>query len=356
MRLSHRPETWHPYHSAGPPQGVRLCPWDRGESRLGRRHRSSPPPTRPHLPPEQRPALGQPSRELEVGRPPVRKRWHAPARPAFQGHVRQLQAPGRGSGPDPAVEGGGAHLTGPSAVELMTASGRPIVKALPVPHRTFDLDLAAEQFGQPRGHGEAEAQTRRASPPGGLGTVEGVEQAGDLVRGDARRHDPRRSSARPASPPQPDEDRRPRLAVLAGVVEQVVQQFAQQRRMGADRSAAPPARRPAGRRPALGPSAGRRGGRGNQASRSSGSRCGRWDSASARARNRRASTICRRCRVLPWTSVRTRRYSSAVRSCRKARSTCPCIAVSGVRSWCEASPGEPPLPLVGLVRAGRAGR
>ena len=61
-------------------------------------------------------------------------------------------------------------------------------------------------------------------------------------------------------------------------------------------------------------------------------------SASARARNSSDSTISRSRTASPWTSSRARRYSSAERSRRRATSTWPIRAVSGVRSWCEASP------------------
>ena len=41
---------------------------------------------------------------------------------------------------------------------------------------------------------------------------------------------------------------------------------------------------------------------------------------------------------LPLEQPSTRRYSSGERSCLSARSICPCMAVTGVRNWCDASP------------------
>ena len=69
-----------------------------------------------------------------------------------------------------------------------------------------------------------------------------------------------------------------------------------------------------------------------------GSRPGNPASASARLRNRSASTICASCPARPSAEFSARRYSSPERSCRRATWSWPMRMVSGVRNWWEASP------------------
>jgi hypothetical protein len=57
------------------------------------------------------------------------------------------------------------------------------------------------------------------------GTIERLEDPGELIRSDSRAGVFDRQDRRIAVPESLDEDRRSRLAILAGVVEQVVEQL-----------------------------------------------------------------------------------------------------------------------------------
>ena len=67
------------------------------------------------------------------------------------------------------------------------------------------------------------------------------------------------------------------------------------------------------------------------------------------ARRSNDSTICRRRAPSLWTRSRNRRYSSGERSRRSATWTWPSRAASGRAKLVRGVAGEPPLPLIGLV-------
>ena len=183
--------------------------------------------------------------------------------------------------------------------------------------------------------GPAPLRPRPAGAPGPSGRTARRRAGHPPARSPGR--DPRR----PARPPRGPEASRRRPAsprsVLVGVVQQVVEQLAQERGMGPG-STRNPARRHGGR-PRLASADGRPA-RCSAAQRcnSIGSTPGNPASASARLRNSSASTICASCPARPRAEVSARRYSSPERSCRRATWSWPMRMVSGVRNWWEASP------------------
>ena len=100
-------------------------------------------------------------------------------------------------------------------------------------------DRAAVRRRDAAGDGQAEPYPRVAEPAGRLGAVERLEEAREILGRDAAAAVLHRHRDDIGLAPDADEDRRARGAVLAGVLQQVVEQLAEQRpvRVGPERLA-----------------------------------------------------------------------------------------------------------------------
>ena len=185
---------------------------------------------------------------------------------------------------------------------------------------------------QPEPHPALAVPSRRARP------IEGLEDVREVGPGRTRGRGPRRPGDDAGSRPDPHHDRRAGSAGLrARCPAGCPASWAEQRRVDPDQGRPRPSRRtdPSGR-PRMGPGRvpGGPGGRGRP-------RQGWARRPPPRpAPGTGARDDLPRCAPWPRTSPSTRRYSSAGRSHRRATSTWPNRAVSGVRSWCEASPAN----------------
>ena len=201
-------------------------------------------------------------------------------------------------------------------------------------------------------HGQSQADAGRAPAARLRRAIERLEDVREVLRRDARSGILDGQDHRISLPARLDDDRRSRPAVLAGVVQQVVEQLAQERRMGPD----PGSVGQQGQVDDLGRGVGR--GRparcsATQRSRSIGSQSGSAASASARPRNSNASTI-----RPSWTARAS--AEPRIATILLARALLPQRDLDLADQDRQRRPqlvrgiaAEPPLPLVGDVQPGQ---